>query len=302
MSSAGSKRRSSAKQEEVDSLPEDSIGYSMPKTYEELRAVLSSGSTRLPKRLKQVAVFMWQHPADVALGSISSVADQAGVQPSTLVRFSKVFGYSGFSDFQEIFKNHLKVSGLPNSGNSTNASISNGTGKNAVSGLVEASQRALTRLEQNFNSKSFAAIIKALSKAEIVYLIGSKRAFPIVTYLSMTLSQQGVRNILVDNIGSLGFDQISCSGRRDAVLAINFSPYNSITPELVKAAKQNGSAILSITDSAFSPLVSLADHYVEVVETEYAGFRTLSGTMTVAMAVVLGLADYVEGKARKSGK
>ena len=264
----------------------DAMGYSTPRTYEELRAVLSSGSTQLPKRLRQVAVFVWQQPADVALGSIVSVAALAGVQPSTLVRFSKAFGYSGFTDFQNVFKDHMKVGGL-----TVGTLTPHKSGEKTVTkGLVEAAQRALVRLDQNFNEKAFQNMLKALTKADIIYLIGSKRAFPVVTYMSMTLSQQGIRNILIDNIGSLGFDQISCCTKRDAVLAINFSPYNSITPDLVRAAKQNGTVITAITDSAFSPLASLSDHMIEVVEMEYAGFKTLTGTMTVAAAVVMGLA------------
>ena len=46
----------------------------------------------------------------VALGTISQVAEQAGVQPSTLVRFAQIFGYAGFSDFQGLFKEHVKGS------------------------------------------------------------------------------------------------------------------------------------------------------------------------------------------------
>ena len=86
------------------------LGYAKPRTYEELRAVLSSGTIHFPKRLRQVAIFLWQHPGDVALGTIVQVAEQAGVQPSTLVRFAQIFGYAGFSDFQGLFKEHIKGS------------------------------------------------------------------------------------------------------------------------------------------------------------------------------------------------
>ncbi len=88
--------------------PRSALGYAKPQTYEELRAVLASGTIHFPKRLRQVAIFLWQHPQDVALGTIGQVAEQAGVQPSTLVRFAKIFGYSGFSDFQGLFKEHVK--------------------------------------------------------------------------------------------------------------------------------------------------------------------------------------------------
>jgi hypothetical protein len=68
------------------------LGYSRPGSYEELRAVLSSGTARLPKKLRQAAIHLWQHPTAVALGTVTSVAGEAGVQPSTLVRFAQAFG------------------------------------------------------------------------------------------------------------------------------------------------------------------------------------------------------------------
>jgi hypothetical protein len=54
-----------------------SLGYTRPGTYEELRAVLSSGTINLPKRLRHVAIFLWQHPGDVALGTISPLPRRA---------------------------------------------------------------------------------------------------------------------------------------------------------------------------------------------------------------------------------
>ena len=39
------------------SLSRAALGYVKPGTYEELRAVLSSGTVRLPKKLQQVASF-----------------------------------------------------------------------------------------------------------------------------------------------------------------------------------------------------------------------------------------------------
>ena len=43
--------------------------------------MLSSGTMRLPKKLRQVAIYLWQHPTVVALGTVTNVAKQAGVNP-----------------------------------------------------------------------------------------------------------------------------------------------------------------------------------------------------------------------------
>jgi DNA-binding MurR/RpiR family transcriptional regulator len=273
------------------------LGYTKPRTYEELRAVLSSGTVYFPKRLRQVAIFLWQHPSDVALGTIAQVAEQAGVQPSTLVRFAQIFGYAGFSDFQALFKNHMKGSwpeeragfGQERSAPEPSANL------HFLNGMIDASQASLARIGNGFDSENFERMVGLLASADLIYVIGSKRAFPVTTYLSLTLSQQGVRNVLVDNVGSSALDQIGCIGERDAVLAVSFSPYNSITPDLVAVAHERKARIVAVTDSTFSPLVKLSDGWLEVVESDFAGFRSLAASLAVGMALVHGVVAHRDG-------
>ncbi|QDC00791.1 MurR/RpiR family transcriptional regulator [Mesorhizobium sp. 8] len=267
------------------------LGYTKPKTYEDLRAVLSSGTIHFPKRLRQVAIFLWQHPGNVALGTISQVAEQAGVQPSTLVRFAQIFGYAGFSDFQDLFKQHMKGS-WPRDRLHGEGPADGDENLHFVNGLVAASQASLGRVGEGFDAAGFRRMIELLAGADLIYVVGSKRAFPVTAYVSLALSQQGIRNVLVDNVGSTAFDQINCAQPTDAVLAVSFSPYNSITPDLVASARERDARIASITDSTFSPLVTLSDVWIEVVESDFAGFRSLAATLAVGMALVHGVAAY----------
>lgn len=283
------KAAQSAASEKDDSGPA-TLGYAKPRTYEELRAVLSSGTVHFPKRLRQVAIFLWQHPGDVALGTISQVAEQAGVQPSTLVRFAQIFGYAGFSDFQGLFKDHMKASWPDGRARAESETAPvHDANFHFVNGLVAASQASLARLMEDFDGDGFERMVGLLAQADLIYVIGSKRAFPVTAYVSLTLSQQGVRNMLVDNVGSTAFDQIGCIGRNDAALAVSFSPYNSITPDLVAVARERNAKIAAVTDSTFSPLVKLADVWVEVIESDFAGFRSLAASMALGMALVRGI-------------
>jgi DNA-binding MurR/RpiR family transcriptional regulator len=267
----------------------ESLGYTVPATYEELRAVLSSGTAQMPKKLRQIAIFMWQHADDVALGSSASVALQAGVQPSTLVRFAQSLGFSGFSDLQELFKAHVKAS-LPASRPDASPVRRHAERlPKVLGGLVAAAQESLSRLEATFDNAAFEAVVQSVARARTIYILGSKRAFPIAHYMSLTLFQQGVLNVLIDNIGSVAMDQVTCLSKGDVVLAIGFSPYNSITRDVAAAASDNGAEIVALTDSEFSPLVQLASSYVEIVESNHAGFRSLSSTTVVAMSLVLAV-------------
>ncbi len=261
------------------------LGYSRPGSYEELRAVLSSGTARLPKKLRQVAIHLWQHPTAVALGTVTSVAGEAGVQPSTLVRFAQAFGYSGFSDLQDVFKAHLADGGRRGSDQWEEASSSEAA--RLVDGFIRSSATSLAGVRDRLDLAQFEAMSQTLAGADLIYIIGSKRAFSLVSYVSLALANLGVRNLALDNVGSTAFELLRCAAPSDAVLAVSFTPYNSITPELAASAAQRGVPIVSMTDSAFSPLVPVSNAYIEVIEESFSGFKSLSATLAVAMALVL---------------
>src|SRR5690606_27585846 len=79
-----------------------------PRDFDALKAVVIESRDALPPRLIQVAAFALENPDEMALGTAASIAAQASVQPSTLIRFAKRFGYSGFSDLQGVFRSELR--------------------------------------------------------------------------------------------------------------------------------------------------------------------------------------------------
>lgn len=269
------------------------LGYVKPASYEALRAVLSSGTVRLPKKLQQVANYLWQNPGDVALGTVTSIAKAAGVQPSSLVRFAQALGYSGFTDLQDLFKAYVRATWVEDRAWSGVAGEPAGESLNEekfLEGMSAASAASLANLAENPQSAKLSAIAEALAAANMIYLVGSKRAFSVASYVSLALLKLGVRNILIDNVGAGAFEQLGCVTPADAVLAISFTPYNSVTPDLAALALQRGAKVMSITDSPFSPLVPISQSCVEVEEGEFGGFKSVAGAVAVAMAIALGVA------------
>lgn len=261
-----------------------SLGYARPETFEELLAVIASDGGRMPKRLRAVAIHVTQNPGDVALATISTLAEAMGSTPSTLVRFAKTFGYAGFSDLQEVFKAHLRT-GMGRPVRAGEAGV------HALTPFVRAAEASLAGLDAGFDAAAFEAIAAAIAAAPVLHLIGAKRAFPVVSYLSLTLLQHGFRTVLIDNIGSSATDQLSVLDAGDLVLAVSFSPYNSVTPDLTRMARGRGAGVLALTDSVLSPLVAMADHCLIVAEKSEAGYRTLAATMVMGLGLVVAAAE-----------
>ena len=79
----------------------------LPDTYERLITQVTEQFPTMKKSFQRITRFMVQNPNAMAVESVKVIADQAGVQPSSLVRFAKHMGYKGFSEMKRVFQSHL---------------------------------------------------------------------------------------------------------------------------------------------------------------------------------------------------
>jgi len=78
------------------------------RAFDEFAARLAALRASLPPRLMRAASYAIDNPEEVAFGTTAEIAAKAGVQPSTLVRLGQHFGFSGFSDMQEVFRAEIR--------------------------------------------------------------------------------------------------------------------------------------------------------------------------------------------------
>jgi DNA-binding MurR/RpiR family transcriptional regulator len=260
-----------------------------PREFEQLKELLLARRDNLPRRLVQVAAFALENPDDIAFGTVASVAADAKVQPSTLIRFAQTLGYAGFSDLQEVFRSQLK-SRWPDYrerlARLDAGKRSNDTGA-LIDGFAESAIASIERIRNTISAEDIERAASILAKADTIYLLGLRRAFPVSTYLAYALGKIGLRAVLVDQIGSLGPEQLAGAGRRDALVAISFTPYTPATVEYTRQLSEQKVPVIAITDSPFSPLAPNATVQFEVVEADYSGFRSLGATFCLAMALAV---------------
>ena len=264
-----------------------------PQDFATLRALILTRAERLPRRLTQVAGYALDHPDEVAFGTAAGVAAAAGVQPSTLVRFSQALGYQGFSGLQEVFRSRLRER-VP-SYDERLAQLrehDHAAGKAAVllDGFTEAASRSVADFRARADPAEVERAVDLLAGAETIYLIGLRRSFPVTAYMAYAMGKLGIRNILVDGLAGLGAEQLGFVGPQDAVLAVSFTPYASETVALATTARDRGAKVVSITDSVFSPIAPLADVWLEMVEANFEGFRSMAATLALAMTLAVATA------------
>ena len=179
----------------------------LPTYFEGLRTLTLARREGMPKRLAQVAEYALTHPDEIAFGTTVEIAAKAAVQPSTLVRFAKTLGYAGFSDLQDVFRSRLKDQ-WPNYQERLAAlrqSHDPRSGSGALlDGFVGAAAASLQRLHKTMDPALIDQAADILAKAETIYLIGQRRAYPIASYLAYAFSKLRIRTGLITNIAAWG--------------------------------------------------------------------------------------------------
>ena len=264
-----------------------------PRDFEALKQRLVEIEPGLPKRLKQTAAFALQHPDEIALGTASGVARRAHVQASTLVRFAQALGFAGFTELQGIFRTHLRNRWpeYPERLKALARASEPGDPLSLLMGFAESAQQSVAALRAEIDGEALAAAVETLASARVVFVLAQRRSFCVAHYLAYAFAQLGVAALLVDDVGGLGREQLQAAGAADALLAISFAPYSPTTLALTEAARARKASIVAVTDSALSPLAALADRRLEVVERDFAAFRSLSATFCLAMTIAVAVAE-----------
>ncbi|MGI3903428.1 MAG: MurR/RpiR family transcriptional regulator [Janthinobacterium lividum] len=273
---------------------EQAIEDEAPDTFIALREALIDRQPKLPKRLAQVAAFAMAHPDEIAFGTAASIAQRAEVQPSTLVRFAQALGYGGFSDLQSVFRERLRDR-VPTYEERLRALRDHSEPALKVAilfeGFATAAEQSVRVLRDRMRPEALDAAVSLLAAADTIYLIGQRRSFPVTAYLNYALGKLGVKNILIGS--GLGNDPETLSFARpaDVAIAVSFTPYASATVDYAQRIAAAGTPLVVITDSPFSPLLPLARVWFEVVEEDFEGFRPMSATLALSMALAVGTAE-----------
>ena len=251
----------------------------------------------LSKRLKQVARYILDNSNSVAFDTVASIAQQADVPPSTLIRFANAFGFSGFNEMKQMFKQHL----MEETANyterarlfrqtTTDDATPPETPTEILNMFTMVNTQALQQLAMQTSGDDLQRAVALLAEAENIYVIGLRRSFSVAYYLTYALRHLDRKAFLIDGLGGMFTEQLSLVGPKDVVVAVSFSPYAREVVELVELGAQRKARQIAITDSQVSPLAAFSDVCFVVREAQVDGFRSQVASLCLAQTLAVSLA------------
>lgn len=267
--------------------------------YDQFHQHVRSRYERLPAQLQRIAGYLLDHSDDAALATVAEVAARVEVQPSSVIRFAKAVGFSGFSEIQEILRTRLRQS-LPRYRDRIRTSPKPGDsdGTSLLRLHAQEDQEALTALQAGELGEHLDRAAMALARAHIAYVVATGRAMPVANYLWYAISRLERRCVLIDSTRPTDAQQAMLATSADLVIVTSFHPYSPATMELVRGLDARGMSLIGITDSIASPLANIAGVRLVYSETGSQPFRSLTVPLALARTLVVATAHRLERKRR----
>lgn len=267
----------------------------MPSPREILTRV-ADGLESLTPELRKAAAYVLENPNDVCISSIREIAVASGVKPNSFVRMARSFGFDGYDDFREPFRDDVRRGqfNFPDRARWLQ-SLSKGGRHGELYSEMAAS--ALANVEAVFADADAGSLKKAATaivKARRAFVLGVGVNHAIVRNFAY-LADMAVDNVIaIPRDGNLAIDEISRATRRDVLVAMTFKPYRREVVDAVELAQELGLTLIGISDSPASPLIT-GSTYGFVVPTETPQFFTstiaLQALLETLIAFVVAGAD-----------
>lgn len=222
-----------------------------------LLQVLSSGSSSY----QSIANYLLRNQVRVTALGIEDLAESCQVSTATISRFARDMGFSNYAAMRNAVAETLQtvfqpVEKLRNTieGRSQVTTPSAASFEYAVANTESASQ--------GIGEQLLLQVVGKLTKARTVYVMGFGLSAHLAGMLSLHL--QPFCNHVVEVVGYGGTEvaagNLAQLSEKDVLIVISFPRYANDVIRLAHFARDHGTCIVSITDSAASPLATLGQY------------------------------------------
>lgn len=263
-----------------------------PETFDALRQRIRERFQLLSPHLKRIAQFSLEDPNRFALSTTSVIAGRVGVQPSTLIRFAKEFGYRGFSDLQKVFQQRL-IEGEATVRDRVMLHATDSQkqdAKSLLNDIAEAHRASLDSLS-GIDPDALGNAVHLLRGAHHVYVAGLRRSRPIADYFHYGLLRSERPSTVLDFGGGMGGPQIATLGSDDVLFAIAFPPYSQPVVDAVLDAHVARRTVVTLTDTPESPLAKHSNVSLLLAPDSQIRFQPISSAIIVVQTLVTAISQ-----------
>lgn len=250
---------------------------------EELRAQLMG--VKLTKKEKLIAEFILDNFAESCFITSTDIAKKLHVSDSSVIRFTRTLGYSGFMDFQKSIRKTYteRINSVSDNITVPSERLKLSISKLGQSDIVESYfSNVLQNLKYSINHNDTLAFERAAG-----LIAGSKRKFIVTSRANSCIGDMMLlllKHLLTDVYETSHpalnvIDHICDITENDCIIAVSFPRYSEMDLLAAQMAYDAGAKIILITDKASSPLAQYATQLLTVSVDSNTFFNSYVGVL-----------------------
>ena len=215
----------------------------------------------LPPQLQIVARFVIDHPHEIGVQTMRSLANEINVHPNSFVRLARHLGFKGYDEMRERFRDFVR-GGV---GSHTDRvrwlqTMAKQGGSAEIMGQMAYAVLANTeQMYQEQNVKDLDCAVQWMSGVDRVFVLGVGAAYPLAYNFWYVARMIYDHFILIPRHGSLPMDDLMVIGKKDLLFGMTFQPYRTDVINCLRFAREQGARTIGLSDSQASTVYREAD-------------------------------------------
>ncbi|CAB1245987.1 MurR/RpiR family transcriptional regulator [Ruminococcaceae bacterium BL-6] len=204
-----------------------------------------------------VANYVSENISNVAFNTLDELALKIGVSTTTVIRFARALGYSGYSDMQQDIQSNIKGKvSLPERFSTATSHIKR---DQLLLDSFHADIENINQTLASLNESVLRRAVEAIVKANHIYLLGMRGSFSMAHLMATRLGQIKDRVRLIQAVGSIFPEEVGGATQGDLCIVFMFPRYSRMTANIVSALKKRGVLILMFTSQNYTAVKSYGD-------------------------------------------
>lgn len=258
-------------------------------------------NANLTKTQKLIARYILDNSADACFMTSTEIALKLDVSESSVIRFSRSLGFSGFMDFQKVLRKEYqdKVLSISNTITVPAQRVAKRAKLERNSDYINRHfKNALQNLETLFTTNTLDAFEDA---ADVIvagkrkYIAASRGNACLGDYFLLYLKHI-LPHVTSTNTAAISpIDHMCNITKEDCLIVFSFPRYSSLDRVTTEMAKEAGASIVVITDKPSALLAQYATVLITVPVDSNAFFNSLIGPQFVAEILLDTISHKVNG-------
>lgn len=215
----------------------------------------------LSKTEKLIADYILENEETIGLSTATDLAMEIGTSDTSIIRFIRRLGFSGYSDFKKEMGSRLIHHYNQNlrSGSKYARSQSVVAMGDLINDVVENAVSNLQKTCESLDQKIIEQIASVLLNSRIKYIAGFRSAASCALYMRGKLTYFLPDVTYLGGSESIALECMIDIQKEDCLLLYSFPMYSDVNKSLLELVRDRGATSILVTDQITSPLASKAD-------------------------------------------